>query len=551
MKFKSIFGMIAVALLWNVNAALAHFPWIVLDQEGKVLCVFGEDPTQRTYACPESLAEAKFFVQAGDGQRTQIQTTAVDTASLVGLVSDYRTSDGSLVFATVKYGVYHGTLLNYYCAHQCLPLPNRLPSIDSQPLPMDLCGFVVNNGQGVDVHIYWQGKPLANAEVQLLDSDGAKKVSSKTDFQGAVPFGTDVLGTGLNAIIVGHKLEGQSGELDGESFGTSSNYLTLTFDKPTAKSTLASSEATQMNVNPLPALPYGITSFGAARIGQRLYVYGGHTGSAHSYSRQEQSNELICLDLEKTDAGWEVLSKDQRLQGLALVAYQQKLICVGGFSAKNEEGGDHDLHSVAGVRVFDTQANQWSDLPALSAPRSSHDAMVLNDKLYVVGGWQLDGLKQTQWHSSALSLDLADTSAGWQELAVPQMQRRALVLAAHQGKLFAIGGMDAKGGPTRGVKVYNPASDQWSEGPSLLGAEAMQGFGAAAWSVDGQLVVTSIDGAVQVLSEDMSKWIAGPITRDARFFHRLLPFGKGKVVSIGGANMESGKFLEPEVISLR
>jgi hypothetical protein len=31
------------------------------------------------------------------------------------------------------------------------------------------------------------------------------------------------------------------------------------------------------------------------------------------------------------------------------------------------------------------------DIAPLPAPRSSHDAVVLGNKLYVVGGWQLNG----------------------------------------------------------------------------------------------------------------------------------------------------------------
>jgi N-acetylneuraminic acid mutarotase len=301
----------------------------------------------------------------------------------------------------------------------------------------------------------------------------------------------------------------------------------------------------------LPELPFGITSFGAAGIGDSIYVFGGHTGTAHSYWNTSQSNQLLRWNLSASDGSWEVVSEGpHRLQGLAMVAHGTRLILVGGFFAKNEEGEPHELFSQDQVAVFDTATDTWSELPNLPSARSSHDAIVHDDKLYVVGGWNMSGPDATQWHDTALVMDLKAAMPKWEQLPNPGFNRRALALAAFDGKIFAVGGMERQGGPTRKTSVFDPLTQQWSDGPELLGTEGMVGFGASSWPIDGRLVTTTYDGSVQVLSADHKSWLAVGKTDDARFFHRMLPYRAGHLVLVGGSNMESGKFLQPEVLRI-
>ncbi len=296
------------------------------------------------------------------------------------------------------------------------------------------------------------------------------------------------------------------------------------------------------------ALPFEITSFGAARIGDTAYVYGGHTGDAHSYSLDEQSDKLLALDLKDPAAKWKVAATGPKLQGLGMAAHGKRLIVVGGFTAKNEIGEEHDLHSQSKVLAFDTEGGKWSDLPSLPEGRSSHDAAIVGDSLYVVGGWTMAGEKETQWHSTALSLDLSQENAQWQGLPSPDFQVRAIAAAPHDGRLFVVGGMKKAGGPTRQVHIFEPETQQWLAGPDLPGAGPMAGFGAAAWSVDGKLIASTYEGNVLRLDDDGKSWIAIGKSDDSRFFHRLIPLATNSLLAVGGANMDSGKFLDVEVL---
>lgn len=297
---------------------------------------------------------------------------------------------------------------------------------------------------------------------------------------------------------------------------------------------------------PYPDLPEGITSFGAAVAGRHLYIYGGHKGTAHRYSTADQTDAFLRLNLDKPK-GWEELPSGPRLQGLALVAHKGLLYRIGGFAARNAPEDDHDLWSVDDVARFDPATGKWESLPPLPEPRSSHDAAVVGDSIFVVGGWAMHGEKKTSWHQTAWKLDLTKKPLKWEAIAEPPFQRRALALAAHEDRLYVIGGMQKEGGPTTAVSIYDPAADKWREGPALQG-EPMEGFGNSAFSAGDGLFSSTYKGRLQTLSEKSDGWQPVRQLDHARFFHRMLPLSKDSLLIVGGANMESGKVLDLETV---
>jgi len=290
-----------------------------------------------------------------------------------------------------------------------------------------------------------------------------------------------------------------------------------------------------------------VTSFGAAIAGDQLYIYGGHTGRAHTYSREAQANILQRLDLKTSK--WKPLGKGPHLQGLAMVAHGGKLYRIGGFTAKNKEGEKHDLWSKATVDRYDPATEKWQTVAAMPEPRSSFDAAVIGDRIFVVGGWQMNGAEESKWSKSAFSIDLAKKTPKWEALSEPPFQRRALSVAAHDGRIYAIGGMQKEGGPTTAVDVFDVAKRQWSKGPNLHG-EPMNGFGSSAFATNGRLYVSTYDGTLQRLTPDGTKFEIVKQMDNARFFHRMLPLSKTQLLTVGGASMQTGKFDEVEIIDV-
>lgn len=318
-------------------------------------------------------------------------------------------------------------------------------------------------------------------------------------------------------------------------------------DNAPASSQSASPPDIQVKSTSLPELPLELTSFGGAVANGTLFVYGGHSGTAHSYSTEEQSNEFWSLDLNAPKQ-WNQLPSGPRLQGLVMLPYKNSVVRVGGFTAHNAEGEEHDLHSQSGVSQFDLSNSRWIDLPPLPEPRSSLSAAIAGDQIYVIGGWALKG-EETEWHGTAWKLDLADPNAKWQPLAKPPFKRRALFAAAHDGKIHVIGGMNSDGSPTTQTDVYDPESDRWSPGPKLQG-KPLTGFGSAAHSLAGNLYVSTIDGNVQRLNEKAKKWEVVAEYDPARFFHVMVPWTDTKMLLVGGANMSVGKFTDLEAVEI-
>ncbi|BBM83805.1 Kelch repeat-containing protein [Candidatus Uabimicrobium amorphum] len=291
-----------------------------------------------------------------------------------------------------------------------------------------------------------------------------------------------------------------------------------------------------------PDMPEKLTSLGGVIVDNTIYLYGGHAGKPHSYSKEEQSNRLWKLELKK-DAGWEKISEGAtRMQGLAMVAHGKSLYRIGGFSAKNSTGEKHDLWS---TKEFFCYTDKWQQLPDLPERRSSHGAAIADGKIYIAGGWSMESKKKT-WHKTVYVYDTNSDGAKWEKLADTPFTRRALAVIAFQDKVYVIGGMQEVGGPTTKVGVYDIKTNTWADGPQLQGSK-MTGFGCSAAVLNGELYVSTVTGSLQKLDTKDNKWVVvseiGP-----RFFHQMLPIKDGFVMVGGGSMM--GKTAKLDVVKV-
>jgi N-acetylneuraminic acid mutarotase len=281
-----------------------------------------------------------------------------------------------------------------------------------------------------------------------------------------------------------------------------------------------------------PALPEALSSFGGIAADGFLYVYGGHTGKAHNYSTATVSGKFHRLDL-KAPKAWEELPGGPPLQGMNLAAHAGKIYRVGGMQPRNAPGEAADNHSVADVACYDPAAKQWTTLPPMPEPRSSHDVVALNGKLYVVGGWTMKGREQKPtWLKTVLALDLSAPNMKWTALEQP-FQRRALCVGAAGGKLYVLGGMNEKGAITKQVDVLDPKTMKWSKSAALPGDEG-NGFSPAACTM-GRLCVTVGDGGVFRLDAKGAAWERIGGVDVGRIVARLVSGGPGRLLVVGGS----------------
>lgn len=300
----------------------------------------------------------------------------------------------------------------------------------------------------------------------------------------------------------------------------------------------------------LPPLPQPTTSFGAAVTGDWLYIYGGNAGKAHEFHRDCIKGDFFRVKLPDGKA-WETLPGDTPLLGSPLVVHDGWIYRTGGMEARNAKGEKNNLHSTALVVRYRPGSEQWEKLPPLPAARSSHDAVVLNETLYIGGGWKLDGDAgdgdRGEWQGTMWSLDLRQPEKGWKTHPQP-FKRRALAAVAHGDRLWFLGGMDEHDEPSLAVDWHDPKTGEWGKGPDLP-TSPMAGFGMAACNADGKLLVSQLSGKVYALTADQKGWTEVTTLARPRFFHRLLPTSDGRLVVVGGSDRK-GSIDEPELISV-
>ena len=281
-------------------------------------------------------------------------------------------------------------------------------------------------------------------------------------------------------------------------------------------------------------MPEAFTSFGACEQGGYLYMIGGHTGQPHEYDRDGFNRNFYRLSL-RDRASWEILPGGAPLQSVALVSDGRQLYRVGGMTALNAKGEKQKLESTLDVKAFDPLTRQWSDLPSLPEARSSHDAIIHDGKLYVIGGWKLavDALEKEAdegaWHNTGLVLDPNAAKPEWKSFEQP-FKTRAIALAISGKHIYVVGGMNEEG-ITSAVHLYDVTENKWSKGPDLPGFA----FGTSAYAAHGRVYATNWEGTLYSHAAGEEAWRAEATLTFPRFFHRLVA-ANGEFAVIGGVS---------------
>lgn len=303
-----------------------------------------------------------------------------------------------------------------------------------------------------------------------------------------------------------------------------------------------------------PPLPEGITSFGAATDDGYLYVFGGYTGKRHDYCVEKVRGTFYRIKLAGDGSGqnWETLPGSEPAQGTAIVAYGNYIYRIGGMAAKNHENQPQNLISQNLFERYDIQKDTWTRLSPLPDGRSTHDAIVVGNKLYVGGGWDLNGNPfdnddAAKWQTNLLVADLSQDNPQWQSVPQP-FKRRAIAMSAIGSKIYFIGGMDSDNDTSRAVDIYDTATGHWSKGPDLPHS-MLNGFGFAAIGVGDAIYANGFSGNLLRLSLDGTKWEAVGELKQPRFFHRLILLDEGQLLAVGGEG-KNGKLRNLEILTL-
>jgi Kelch motif len=525
------------------STAQAHFLWVVADapvknfadssqnRPGKIQVYFSESATADDPELLTRVKHAKVWYREKNGNVSPAQVAIGNDALETGVEQPF-----DVAGVSCSYGVLERQgetfLLEYSGKSYTQEAPLHWQPISNiQILPLEL--HPARHGEKLIITATWQGQPTANVAISV-SSDQQARFELITNDQGQIEFVP--VASGLLSIR-GKYVEQRAGEHDGKPFQAVRHYSTLSLKHNSKHISMV-----------LPPVTAPITSFGGAVVGNTIYAYGGNTGKAHRYVPSEQSGVLYKLEAGQLDR-WQEVSTGPRRTGLALVPYHNTVIRIGGFDVRNEPGEDKNLWSTTDVSQFDIQTGTWSDLPPMPTGRSSFDAAVVGNDLYVIGGWCLNGSQQEPtWHKSMLVMDLTNQQAGWQTLPQP-FERRALAVAAVGTRLFVLGGMTSDDETTAAVEIFDSKTGVWTSGPALPATHEMDGFGTSAIAFDNQLYATTMSGKLHRLDSDSLTWQHIANMNEPRFFHRLLAVPDLGLIAFGGSSMATGKATSSEVFA--
>jgi N-acetylneuraminic acid mutarotase len=132
----------------------------------------------------------------------------------------------------------------------------------------------------------------------------------------------------------------------------------------------------------------------------------------------------------------------------------EKIYVIGGFDSKGK--------TIDTVEYYDPKIDTWSTASPLPEPLDHAAAAVYNGTLYVVGGFARANLTSDQNPSDRLFI-YNPSSDKWDEGKSMPKERGALTANFINGTLYAVGGVDDSGVSVNNTAAYDPNTDKWTE----------------------------------------------------------------------------------------
>lgn len=190
--------------------------------------------------------------------------------------------------------------------------------------------------------------------------------------------------------------------------------------------------------------PDPINHTSAVTLDGRIHVLGGYTGSFLG----SDPRDVHWLYDPGTDEWAEAPALPTPRGALVSLVVDDRIYAIGGA----DSSGTTDL-----VEVFDPDTGEWTTGPRLPSAREHLAGGVVEGRAYVAGGRQ--GLSPML--AATACLDPGDES-GWQPRAEMPTARAGIAGAALGGFLFVFGGEEVGERVFEAVEAYHPPTDTWT-----------------------------------------------------------------------------------------
>jgi N-acetylneuraminic acid mutarotase len=191
-----------------------------------------------------------------------------------------------------------------------------------------------------------------------------------------------------------------------------------------------------------------------------------------------------------------------------------------------------------GLNLSEAQAqlsSLWSSGKSMPEPRTEFSAVLLDNKIYVIGGSGEKGITKTVYVYDP-------RTDQWATVAPLPEARDHMGASSYDGKLYVVGGFNGNDIPTDQLLIYDPDRDEWQEGkpmPRALGALAAQFINGTLYAVGGVDSSHQVVSTNQAYDPDTDTWTERQPMPTARH-HFASAVVDGKLYVIGGRILGNG-----------
>ncbi|MAH26654.1 MAG: hypothetical protein CMI19_06845 [Opitutae bacterium] len=183
----------------------------------------------------------------------------------------------------------------------------------------------------------------------------------------------------------------------------------------------------------------------------KIFALGGHVSPSTSYNLVESYDPLLNIWITKQPL-------TEVTFGQASTYYENKIYVLGGYNLSK-------------VEVYDPQTNEWSVGTELPVETRYGSAVTLGSEIYFGGGRQSNTILNTFYSYSS--------AGNWIQKANMNLSRNGHRSLVYEDKIWIIGGANNNDGKLRSVEIYNPDTNSWINGPSLVTKRS--GFSCWVW----------------------------------------------------------------------
>lgn len=255
----------------------------------------------------------------------------------------------------------------------------------------------------------------------------------------------------------------------------------------------------------LASMPSGRGQAACAVANDKIYVFAGNNCISNCWL-----TTTACYDPSTNSwSGRAPLPTAIGRGALSAATVNGKIYVMGGGNSYVGEFNDNF--------IYDPATDSWSIGPSLPTKRSHHAAVVLENKIYLVGGQHRENGTSQPTILNA-SMDIYDpATATWSTSAPMNVPRTWITAAGLHGRIYAIGGIQDPNAPIIDneftVEEYDPRDDYWRIVTDLPTGRSE----CAAVTVNGRLFVTgggSNQGAATSVFSGVPRPIHGDINND-------------------------------------